>query len=44
MWAVDGLYYLGIEEDFGIEAATEIEEAETPSAMIQFVVYSYKGE
>jgi hypothetical protein len=25
MWAVDGLYYLGIEEDFGTEAATEID-------------------
>jgi len=25
LWAVDGLYYLGIEEDFGTEAATEID-------------------
>lgn len=25
MWAVDGLYYLGIEERFGTEAATEID-------------------
>jgi hypothetical protein len=25
MWAVDGLYYLGIEEKFGTEAATEID-------------------
>ena len=25
MWAVDGLYYLGIEEEFGTEAATEID-------------------
>ena len=25
MWAVDGLYYLGIEEDFSTEAATEID-------------------
>ncbi|UCF13164.1 MAG: hypothetical protein JSW06_02625 [Thermoplasmatales archaeon] len=25
LWAVDGLYYLGIEETFGIEAATEID-------------------
>lgn len=25
MWAVDGLYYLGIEESFGTEAATEID-------------------
>ncbi len=25
MWAVDGLYYLGIEEAFGTEAATEID-------------------
>ncbi len=25
MWAVDGLYYLGIEEDFGTDAATEID-------------------
>jgi hypothetical protein len=25
MWAVDGLYYLGIEEDFGTEAATDID-------------------
>jgi hypothetical protein len=25
MWAVDGLYYLGIEEEFGNEAATEID-------------------
>jgi len=25
LWAVDGLYYLGIEEAFGTEAATEID-------------------
>ena len=25
MWTVDGLYYLGIEEDFGTKAATEID-------------------
>ena len=25
MWAVDGLYYLGIEENWGTEAATEID-------------------
>ena len=25
LWAVDGLYYLGIEESFGTEAATEID-------------------
>jgi hypothetical protein len=25
LWAVDGLYYLGIEEKFGTEAATEID-------------------
>jgi hypothetical protein len=25
MWAVDGLYYIGIEEEFGTEAATEID-------------------
>jgi len=25
MWAVDGLYYLGIEEDYGTESATEID-------------------
>lgn len=25
MWAVDGLYFLGIEEQFGTEAATEID-------------------
>ena len=25
MWAVDGLYYLGIEEDFGTDAATDID-------------------
>jgi hypothetical protein len=25
MWTVDGLYYLGIEDKFGIEAATEID-------------------
>jgi hypothetical protein len=25
MWAVDGLYYLGIEEEYGTEAATEID-------------------
>jgi len=25
MWAVDGLYYLGIEETFGTEVATEID-------------------
>ena len=25
LWAVDGLYYLGIEERFGTEAATEID-------------------
>ena len=25
MWAVDGLYYLGIEESFGTEAATDID-------------------
>ncbi|MFO8050075.1 MAG: DUF6125 family protein [Thermoplasmatota archaeon] len=25
MWAVDGLYYLGIEERFGTDAATEID-------------------
>ena len=25
LWAVDGLYYLGIEEAFGIKAATEID-------------------
>lgn len=25
LWAVDGLYYLGIEEEFGTEAATEID-------------------
>ena len=25
LWAVDGLYYLGIEEQFGTEAATEID-------------------
>ena len=25
MWGVDGLYYLGIEERFGTEAATEID-------------------
>ena len=25
MWAVDGLYYLGIEEQFGTETATEID-------------------
>ncbi len=25
IWAVDGLYYLGIEEQFGTEAATEID-------------------
>jgi len=25
MWAVDGLYYLGIEENFGTEAATKID-------------------
>ncbi len=25
MWAVDGLYYLGIEESFGTDAATEID-------------------
>lgn len=25
MWAVDGLYFLGIEEKFGTEAATEID-------------------
>jgi len=25
MWAVDGLYYLGIEEDFGTDAATTID-------------------
>ncbi len=25
MWAVDGLYYLGIEEQWGTEAATEID-------------------
>jgi len=25
MWAVDGLYYLGIEEKYGTEAATEID-------------------
>lgn len=25
MWAVDGLYYLGIEEAFGTDAATEID-------------------
>ena len=25
MWAVDGLYYLGIEEEYGNEAATEID-------------------
>ena len=25
LWAVDGLYYLGIEGDFGTEAATEID-------------------
>jgi hypothetical protein len=26
MWAVDGLYYLGIEEKFGTKAATEIDQ------------------
>ncbi|MCK4348944.1 MAG: hypothetical protein KAW47_10040 [Thermoplasmatales archaeon] len=25
MWAVDGLYYLGIEKEFGTESATEID-------------------
>ena len=25
MWAVDGLYYIGIEESFGTDAATEID-------------------
>ena len=25
MWAVDGLYYLGIEEEFGTEAATDVD-------------------
>ena len=25
MWAVDGLYYMFIEEEFGTEAATEID-------------------
>ena len=25
MWAVDGLYYLGIEEKWGIEVATKID-------------------
>ncbi|MFW6119824.1 MAG: DUF6125 family protein, partial [Petrotogales bacterium] len=25
MWAVDGLYYLGIEEKWGTQAATEID-------------------
>ena len=25
LWAVDGLYYLGIEEEFGTKAATEID-------------------
>ena len=25
LWAVDGLYFLGIEEDFGTEAATKID-------------------
>ena len=25
MWAVDGLYYLGIEELFGTKSATEID-------------------
>ena len=25
LWAVDGLYYLGIEEEFGTEAATDID-------------------
>ena len=25
LWAVDGLYFLGIEEDFGTEAATDID-------------------